>query len=350
MTSPSRAYLTEYAPLLSRSAKMVEVKEMIEQVADTTATILLRGETGVGKDVIARAVHAASDRHDRPFVKLNCAALPADLLESELFGHEKGAFTGAHRRKLGKFEFANHGTIFLDEVGELPLLLQAKLLHVLEDLQFSRIGGREMIKVDTRIVAATNRNLEAAILHGEFREDLFYRLSVVEIHVPPLRERREEILALAGAFLTTFRRLHRRHVEISPRLAQLVTEYEWPGNVRELENAMRRLVVLGRPEQIEAEIRARREAIVAQKHLLTGPPPATSRAPVREAVAATEVDEGLKNIARRAAHEAERKALARVLERVHWNRVEAARILKVSYKTLLTKITDLELNTPAGRS
>src|SRR5215470_5867047 len=291
MTSLSRAYLTEYAPLLSRSAKMVEVKETIEQVADTNATILLRGETGVGKDVIARAVHAASERHDRPFIKLNCAALPADLLESELFGHEKGAFTGAHRRKLGKFEFANHGTIFLDEVGELPVSLQAKLLHVLEDLRFSRIGGREMITVDTRIVAATNRNLEAAVLRGEFREDLFYRLSVVEIHVPPLRERREEILALAGAFLTTFRRLHRRHVEISPRLAQLLTEYEWPGNVRELENAMRRLVVLGRPEQIEAEIQARREAIVAQKHLLTGPPPATSRAPVREAAAATEVDE-----------------------------------------------------------
>jgi two-component system response regulator AtoC len=336
----------EYAPLLGRSAKMLEVREMIEQVADTNATILLRGETGVGKDIIARAIHAASARNERPFVKLNCAALPADLLESELFGHEKGAFTGAHRRKLGKFEFANHGTIFLDEVGELPLGLQAKLLHVLEDLQFSRIGGREMIRVDTRIVAATNRNLEAAVNRGEFREDLYYRLSVVEIHVPPLRERRDEILALADVFLTTFRGQHRRHVEIGPRLARVLTDYEWPGNVRELENAVRRLVVLGKPEQIEIEIRARREALVSHKHVPIAAPPS---GPLRAPESPIDVDEGLKDISRRAAHEAERKALASVLERVHWNRVEAARILKVSYKTLLTKITEFELNTPAVR-
>jgi two-component system, NtrC family, response regulator AtoC len=340
----SDEYLTRYAPLLSGSPKMAAIKDVIEKIANTNATILVRGETGVGKDLIARAVHAASDRHAGPFVKLNCAALPADLLESELFGHEKGAFTGAHRRKLGKFEFANQGTIFLDEIGELPLSLQAKLLHVLEDFQFSRIGGREMIHVDTRIVAATNRHLEAALHRGEFREDLFFRLAVVEIHVPPLRERRETILGLANGFLDTFRRQYRRHMDIPPTLTTLFVEYEWPGNVRELENAVRRLVVLGQPEQIEADIRARRamtiatpkdvSALAQQKsaHGRVSPPP----------MADEDIQEGLKAIARRAAHEAERQALATVLERVRWNRLEAARILKVSYKTLLTKISELK--------
>src|SRR3972149_2625747 len=175
-----------YTPFLAQSAPMIKVRQEIEQVADTDVTVLIGGESGVGKEVVAKTIHAASPRRDRPFVKVNCAALPADLLESELFGHEKGAFTGAYRRKLGKFEFANHGALFLDEIGELPLGLQAKLLHVLQDQEFSRLGGREVIRVDTRVIASTNRDLEAALAAGQFREDLYYRLNVVELEVPGL--------------------------------------------------------------------------------------------------------------------------------------------------------------------
>src|SRR3989454_4353013 len=168
---------------------MQAIRTIIENVADTDAMVLLRGESGVGKDLVARTIHAHSTRRDGPFVKVNCAAIPHGLLESELFGHEKGAFTGAHRRKPGHFEYANKGTIYLDEIAELPLALQAKLLHVLQDFRFSRVGGQGLIDVDTRVIAATNRNLEQAMARGEFREDLYYRLNVVETHVPPLRER-----------------------------------------------------------------------------------------------------------------------------------------------------------------
>src|SRR5499433_3671158 len=180
---------------------MRAIRDVIENIADTDATVLIRGESGVGKDLVARAVHAASTRRRGLFVKVNCAAIPQGLLESELFGHEQGAFTGAHRRKLGQFEYANKGTLYLDEIGELPLALQAKLLHVLQDFRFSRVGGHALIDVDVRVLAATNRDLEDALVRGEFREDLYYRLNMVEISVPPLRERKEEILVLAERFL-----------------------------------------------------------------------------------------------------------------------------------------------------
>src|SRR5712692_4823462 len=182
-------YLEEYAPLLDGSAAMQAIRTMVENIADTDATVLFRGDSGTGKDLAARAIHAASKRSDGPFIKVNCAAIPAGLLESELFGHEKGAFTGAHRRKPGQFEYANKGTIYLDEIAELPLALQAKLLHVLQDFRFSRVGGNALVDVDTRVIAATNRNLEQAMARGEFREDLYYRLNVVDIRIPPLRDR-----------------------------------------------------------------------------------------------------------------------------------------------------------------
>src|SRR5437899_4010216 len=191
-------------PLLDGSPQMRAIRTVIENIADTDATVLIRGESGVGKDLVARAIHAASARHGGPFVKVNCAAIPPGLLESELFGHEKGAFTGAHRRKPGQFEYANKGTIYLDEIAELPLALQAKLLHVLQDFRFSRVGGHGLIDVDARVIAATNRDLEHAMARGEFREDLYYRLNVVEIRIPPLRERREEIPRLAAWFLARF--------------------------------------------------------------------------------------------------------------------------------------------------
>ncbi|MFQ5789745.1 MAG: sigma 54-interacting transcriptional regulator [Acidobacteriota bacterium] len=252
----SRQYLTEYAPLFLQSPRMRALKATIEKVGDSDVTVLIQGESGVGKEIVARAIHAASNRHDRPFIKVNCAALPAELLESELFGHEKGAFPGAHRRKLGKFEFASTGTIFLGEIGALPWALQAELLHVLQSLEFTRVGSREAIRVDVRVLAASNRDLEAAVSRGEFREDLYCHPDVVEIRVPPLRERKEEIPHLASLFLARFNQRYRRNVALSPETIALFGEYSWPGNVRELEDIIRRFVVTGNPREI-LEIQSR---------------------------------------------------------------------------------------------
>ncbi len=329
-------YVREYVPLFAHSSKMRGIREIIEAVASTDAPVLIRGESGVGKEVVARAIHAASLRHPHPFVKVNCAALPGDLLETELFGHEKGAFTGAYRRKLGKFELANRGTIFLDEIGELPLGLQAKLLHVLQDCQFSRVGGRELSHVDTRIVVATNRNLEVALATGQFREDVYYRLNVVDIRIPPLRERKQEIRPLAFLFLARYNQQYHRNAELSAETLDLFEQYCWPGNIRELENIVRRLVLLGRVEEIHIELE--RPPRVAT--LGADSPDPVGGSPVRAAQAAV----GLREVARRAAREAERKALLEVLQRVHWNRGKAAGILKVSYKTLLTKIAECGLS------
>jgi two-component system, NtrC family, response regulator AtoC len=328
---PAR-YLRDFAPLLGHSVAMQMTRSLVEAIADTNASVLIRGESGVGKDIVARAIHEASKRHAGPFVKVNCAALPLELLESELFGHERGAFTGAHRQKRGQFEYADKGTIFLDEIGELPLALQAKLLHVLQDFRFSRIGGQELITSDTRLIAATNRDLEAALTHGEFREDLYYRLNVVEITIPPLRERREEIPHLTALFLARFNAQYGRVRDVSPSLMDRLVEQPWTGNVRELENTIRRFVVLPHGEQhFDALVTRRRE-----------------QTPTVEQRTAAFTD-GLREIARRGAREAERRALVEVLERVSWNRAKAARILRVSYKTLLSKIAECEL-TPPPRS
>ena len=313
-------------PLFDGSPQMQAVWRVIENIADTDATVLIRGESGVGKDLVARAIHAPSHRRGDPFVKVNCAAIPAELIESELFGHERGAFTGAHRRKPGQFEYAKNGTIYLDEIAELPLALQAKLLHVLQDFRFSRVGGGESIEVDARVIAATNRDLEYALPRGEFREDLYYRLNMVELRIPPLRERREEIPVLASWFLARFNEQYGRQKRLSSETMTRLTGYSWSGNVRELENIIRRMVVLSDGEQAF-------EALVAGGRC--GSTATSPGAPI--------VTESLREIARRSAREAERNALAEVLERVHWNRAEASRILKVSYKTLLNKIAECGL-------
>ena len=329
MSSVQTSDWMKHAVLSAGSSPMRAIGTMIESIADTDATVLIRGESGVGKDLVARAIHAGSPRRHGPFVKVNCAAIPSELLESEFFGHEKGAFTGAHRRKPGQFECAHKGTIYLDEIGELPLALQAKLLHVLQDFRFSRVGGDGSIDVDSRVIAATNRNLEAAMARGEFRKDLYYRVNVVEIRVPPLRERREEIPALASWFLEKFNAQYGRQKQLSPETMTHLQQHPWSGNVRELENVVRRLVVL---TDVEGEI----EALVVRGRTrgrnvrgLAGPPA-----------------ESLREIARRAAREAEREALKDVLAQVHWNRAAASRILKVSYKTLLHKIVDCGLTPP----
>jgi two-component system response regulator AtoC len=303
---------------------------MVMAIADTDATVLLRGESGVGKEVIARAIHDASSRGGHSFIKVNCAALPAELLESELFGHEKGAFTGAHRRKLGRFEYARHGTLYLDEIGELPVALQPKLLHVLQDFEFFRVGGHEALSADVRIIAATNRNLELAMQQAQFREDLFYRLNVVDIHIPPLRERREEIPLLAARFLDVFTKQYHREAELSPQVMATLMEYSWPGNIRELENVIRRFVLLG-------------ESVVLGALLSVPAVEGASPVPFPH-----NGFEALRDVARRGAQEAERKALSAVLDQVGWNRVAAARVLKVSYKTLLNKIAECELAPPGA--
>src|SRR4051794_18633412 len=274
---------------------MREVRELIGRVADTDVTVLVRGESGTGKELVARGIHAASPRRDRTFVKVNCAALPAELLESELFGFERGSFTGAIQHKPGKFEFANRGTMFLDEIGEMSFPLQAKLLQVLQDGEFSRLGGKHDVRVDVRIVAATNRNLEQAVAAGQFREDLFFRLNVVCIKMPPLRERREEIPVLCDYFLKKYSvHYNKPYQELSADTMRLLQEYDWPGNIRELENVIKRTVVLG------TEIAMRNElmhglAMAAHRVPVSEPPqPIAQHEPrrvVHEAAAAAEVQQ-----------------------------------------------------------
>jgi two-component system response regulator AtoC len=309
---------------------MHEVRKVIAQVAAVDVTALVTGETGTGKEVVARALHYSGARRNGPFVKVNCAAVARELLESELFGHERGAFTGAHQLKIGKFEAANQGTIFLDEIGDLHPALQGKLLHVLEDGQFSRVGGRSNIKVDVRVVAATNQDLERAVAAGQFREDLFYRLNVVRIKVPPLRERPEEIPLLALHFVERYSRLFQREgFSLSPETMQRLTYHKFPGNVRELENTIKRMIVLGDSEFIGAAPLAV-EAPVAS--------PERPAKPVKAGAGS------LKDISRRAALAAERTAILKALEETRWNRVRAAKILNISYRSLLYKIKDAQLD------
>ncbi len=324
-------------PLLhgADDGKMREAMEIVEQVADTDITVLVRGESGTGKELVARTLHRQSSRRSKPFVKVNCAALPSELLESELFGFEKGAFTGAQKRKLGKFEFANRGTIFLDEIGEMSPALQAKLLQVLQDGEFSRLGGEADVQVDTRIIAATNRNLEEGVAKGEFREDLYYRLNVVTVVMPPLRERGGAIPILVDHFLRKFSEQYKKPPrELSPEAMDQLLHYHWPGNVRELENMIRRMIVLGNEQTVLQEISVR-DAPAAEE--------ASDGDVDLEALGADLANgEGLdlKAISKRAARLAEKRVIGRVLQQTRWNRKEAAERLQISYKALLYKMKE----------
>jgi two-component system response regulator AtoC len=331
----------EVAPALSGA--MERVWALAHRIADTDVPVLLVGESGVGKDVVARRIHATSHRAGRPFVKINCAALPAELLESELFGHEKGAFTGAHAEKPGKFELAHQGTIFLDEIGEMDPRLQAKLLQVLQDEEFYRVGGKRSVRVDARVVVATNRNLDAAIRQGTFREDLFYRLNVVTIRVPPLRERKEEIGPLVQHFVEKYRaRYHGGLEQVPPEVMERFHAYDWPGNVRELENLVRRLVVLRDPAMVLGELTP-----AARSFAPPGTNAATNSVRAGPALHSTlPEDAPLKEVARRAARIAEREAILRALMRTGWNKRKAAKRLQISYKALLYKIKGCEIVDP----
>jgi two-component system response regulator AtoC len=335
---------------LCTSPAMRAVRDLIARVAATNAAVLLTGESGVGKEVVARAIHQASPRAGAAFLKVNCAALPEELLESELFGHQRGAFTGAYRDKPGKFELAQKGTLMLDEIGEVPFRLQAKLLHVLQDGEFARVGGERVLETDVRVLAATNRDLQAEIRAGRFREDLYYRLNVIEVRVPPLRERRDEIPALVDYFLKTANAQYGRAMDIPASTRRRIAEHGWPGNIRELENTIKRLVVLGSAERIEQELAA---GATSTPHASVSASASTAASPVASpAEGDGRLD--LKAIARKAARDAERLVIAETLDRVHWNRAKAARILQISYKALLYKIVDcglahVEEEVPAGR-
>jgi len=341
----------DFAALFGTSPRMEEVKNTIEQVADTTATVLIRGESGTGKEVVARMIYGQSGRMDKPFVKVNCAAIPHELLESELFGYEPGAFTGASRQKLGKFDLANLGTLFLDEVSEMHPALQAKLLHVLQDGEFSRLGGKRDISVDVRVLAATNKPLERAVQEGTFREDLFYRLNVITIHIPPLRERREEIPVFLDFFLRKYSEFYgKQPAPFSDYALSRMMEYNWPGNIRELENLVKRYVIVGNEAQIIRELSTHKP--IVSSFTAISPLAAHSEKPVAERPQGSAIpitsgksdgaDPSLLEIGRRAAMNAEREAIERVLAQTRWNRRQAAKILKISYKALLNKLKIIE--------
>ncbi|RMG89633.1 MAG: sigma-54-dependent Fis family transcriptional regulator [Candidatus Dadabacteria bacterium] len=328
-------------PIVGVSPTLQAMKDLLDSVADTDVTVLIEGESGVGKELAARRLHTKSARRRGRWVKVNCAALPPDLLESELFGYEKGAFTGAQKRKLGKFEYADGGTIFLDEIGEMGLPLQAKLLQVLQDREFCRVGGNEPVRVDVRIVCATNRDLRKAVEDKEFREDLYYRLNVVNVRIPPLRERREDIPLLTRYFLHKYvEKYGRGPSEVSDALMAYFLSYDWPGNVRELENLVKRLVILNDERFLFSEFRA--------KNVTPASPAAVPVAPA-DPLDQIEIGEkpgeviSLKEIARSAALQAERRMIAAVLRQTNWNRRKAAQLLDISYKTLLYKIRECGL-------
>ncbi|WP_277641712.1 sigma-54-dependent Fis family transcriptional regulator [Wolinella succinogenes] len=246
--------LLKQSEIIGYSPPIKRVSEIIAKIAPSSATVLIRGETGTGKELIAKAIHNYSPRKEKPYIKLNCAAIPENLLESELFGHEKGAFTDARETRKGRFELADGGTLFLDEVGDLSLPLQAKILRILQEQEFERVGGSKTIKVDVRIVAATNRDLEEMVRMGDFREDLFYRLNVIPIFSPPLRDRGDDVILLSRYFLERFCKRHAKELHLTPKAEELLKHYDWPGNIRELENSIERLVLLAPSESIDEEV------------------------------------------------------------------------------------------------
>ncbi len=333
--------LNEFPNLFSSTARMREIRDTIEKVATTSATVLIRGESGVGKEIVARMIYARSQRSAKPFVKVNCAAIPNDLLESELFGYEQGAFTGATRSKPGKFELAHGGTLFLDEIGEMHPALQAKLLHVLQDGEFARLGAKQDVAVDVRVVCATNKILEQRVAEGLFREDLLFRINVVTIHVPPLRERRDEIPVLIDYFLNKYSGVyHRKVTPLSEDVMSFLTQYSWPGNIRELENLCKRYVIVGGATQIVRELSARKTERTPEVPGNT-PESAAGATPAP-------AQNSLLEIGRRAAWKAEKEAIREALTSTRWNRKEAARRLQVSYKALLNKIRLMEEENEIG--
>ena len=323
-------HYSEYGDVLSTNPRMNRVRDIARHVADTDVPVLLLGESGVGKEVLARFIHQNSSRKDQPFVKINCAALPHDLLESELFGYEKGAFTGALNEKPGKFELAERGTLLLDEIGEMSPHLQAKLLHVLQDAEYTRLGGKKTVHVEARILASTNIILEEAVAKGKFREDLYFRLNVIRLDIPPLRERREDIPVLCNYFLQKYRDRYKSSVDDIPaELMDTFYRYDWPGNIRQLENAVKRYLILPDISLTLSELREPTHAVAAAAAVAVAAAPAAWSKEDRMS---------LKDVGSRAAEQAEKELVLRVLEETAWNRKQAARRLNICYKALLNKL------------
>ncbi len=321
-------------PVANPSAWIQSMETTLRQVAVSDAPVLLQGETGSGKEVVARMLHAASSRAARPFLKVNCAALPSELVESELFGYERGAFTGAIRSKPGKFDLADSGTIFLDEIGDMDFRLQAKLLQVLQDQEFQRLGGKEMVHVNVRVMAATHCNLEKCILDGRFREDLYYRLNVINFHIPPLRDRPDEILPLARHFLERHEVSGLPPLRITTALAEALLSYHWPGNVRELENAIRKCLAFRDCQAVADDLRARTGRMVQPSPGVSSGAEGTPPSPVTSTLQT--VSETQRQV--------EIDAIMAALNRTRWNRKQAAALLRVDYKALLYKMKKLGID------
>ncbi|MFZ0808707.1 MAG: sigma-54 dependent transcriptional regulator [Candidatus Sulfotelmatobacter sp.] len=316
--------------VFGRTEGMQAVRERLVKLAGANVPVLIQGESGTGKDIVARMIHTLSPWRSGPWVKVNCPAIPGTLLESELFGYEKGAFTGAYGMKPGRVEMAHRGTLFLDEISELDMSLQSKLLQLLQDGQFCRIGAQEDKKVEVRVVCATNRKLEQEIENGTFRSDLFYRINVVNLHLPALRERASDIPDLVAYFLEYHNRKYNcRAKALSNEMMAVLKKYHWPGNIRELENLVKRYVILGNEEVISADLSPRDPDFFSTDIALDG-------------------NINLKKMTRQAVRELERKVILKVLQNHHWNRKQAARTLGISYRALLYKIRDAGL--PSNRA
>ncbi len=335
-----------FPSIIGVSPNIVKIRELINHVADTCLNVIICGESGVGKEVVAQSLYQNSPRNGKPYVKINCAALPEGLLESELFGYEKGAFTGADQKKKGKFELANAGVLLLDEIGDMPTLLQAKLLHVLQNGEFSPLGAEKNLKTDTWILSATNHNLEQDVQDKKFREDLYYRLNIIKVYIAPLRERPEDIAPLLEYYIKIYTTRFNSEQILTPAHIEKFKEYHWPGNVRELQNVLKRILVLGKCDEVIDELKNDADTEYnSQNDTLNEVLPI-----LEQDLAALEFNDpakiksfSLKKIRKKAIDKIEKEVIFKILEQSSWNRSKATKILKISYKTLLSKIKELEI-------
>ncbi len=338
-------------PLIGVSKEILKIKEIIARVAHTGLNVVITGESGVGKEVVAHQLYQQSPRADKPFVKINCAALPETLLESELFGHDRGAFTGAVKRKRGKFELAHNGTLLLDEIGDMPFSLQAKLLRALQSGEIIPLGSEREVTIDTWVIATTNQELERQIAEQRFREDLYYRLNTISIYIPPLRERPEDVPELIGYYTKRYASRYVSEETLDEETIKALCAHSWPGNVRELQNVLKRILVLGESEKVIAQLNnpnlPREESDLSVERGVQSPF-INNMAKMMETNLRTGHAPALKAIRREALDLVEREVIATVLEQTSWNRTIAAKMLKISYKTLLYKIEGLNISPPNG--
>jgi transcriptional regulator with PAS, ATPase and Fis domain len=344
-----------FVPLIGISENIKRIKELIEHIADTGLNVVIAGESGVGKEVVAQNLYNSSRRKNKPFVKVNCAALPEGLLESELFGFERGAFTGAARKKRGKFELANEGVLFLDEIGDMSFPLQSKLLHVLQSGEFAPLGSEKEVKTDAWVIAATNQELEEHVKKGLFREDLYYRLNIIKIFIPPLRKRPEDIPPLLDYYINKYAEQFDSKQLIKPdsEAMRMLLSYHWPGNVRELQNVLKSCMVIGNWEEVIQGLSTKTQPVsgsISTQLAIEGASVVEDLLNFEGENSPHHASFSLKKIKRKALDRVEREVISHVLDKTGWNRSKATKILKISYKTLLYKISDLNIKPPADIS